>query len=387
MPDEPSSARETFAARMERLGVPVAVTLQVTGRCHLCCLHCFQSHDPVDELTGDEVTRILLELRQAGTLFLTITGGEPFLRADLDAILARARQERFAVRLLTTGHFIDDAWARRLAELAVEQVELSLYGPDAASHERITRVEGSFARVIGAAVRLRRERIGVVLKSPLLVTNAARQSEWRRLAGGLGCRHTIDPTLTTRDDGGRAPLAHRAAMAQLIDFYATETDDAVAEPPIAYHPTERRDETPCRVGRLGCFIGPSGLVQACVALPEPVGDLRRQSFRDIWQRAPELERLRSLKWDDIVPCRDCSWRPYCRRCYGPALLEDGDLLGPSREACRHAVAWRHGLERRGRLAAGTEPWPAPLLGDAQTAPAAQPCPLIGGGCPCGAGTR
>ncbi len=77
-------------------------------------------------------------------------------------------------------------------------------------------------------------------------------------------------------------------------------------------------------------------------LPGAAGDLNEQSFREIWEGSPWLNRLRGITLRDLRTCSTCSKVSYCGRCHAHALVEDGDILGPSRSACDFAAA----VERR-----------------------------------------
>ena len=346
-----SAGIERLRERAERLGLPMSVLFQLTDKCNYRCAHCYEVHEDRNELRLDEIQRILGELAQAGVLFLTLTGGEPFMRRDIDDILVSARQHRFAVRLYTTGHFIDDARADRLAELAIQEVHLSLYGGDAASHEAITLMPGSFERTVAAARRLRKRGLGVIIKSPVMTVNVRRYRELIDLIEGLGCTYSLDPKVTPREDGDRSPLHLRPSDTDLAEFYSTFRDLEAATQwrEQALAPAANLDGSSCSIGQSSVSINPQGKVFGCVALPIPVGDLREQSFASVWKESAKLQELRSIRWRDIPICRDCTVRPFCSRCHATALLEDGKLLGPSLEACRHAVATREGLRLRGKI--------------------------------------
>src|SRR5262245_46980302 len=98
-----------------KVGVPASVLFQVTDRCNYDCVHCYETHGDKDELTFAGIDRILGELADLGVLFLLFTGGEFFMRRDADDLLRAARRRKFAVKVLTTGHFINDARADLIA--------------------------------------------------------------------------------------------------------------------------------------------------------------------------------------------------------------------------------------------------------------------------------
>src|SRR5947209_16063540 len=97
---------EEIGARALQLGVPLNVHLDVTYRCNERCVHCYLDHDDHGEMTLAEIRTLLHQLAEAGVLFLTLSGGEVFMRMDFLEILAYARHLEFCVKLKTNGFMI-----------------------------------------------------------------------------------------------------------------------------------------------------------------------------------------------------------------------------------------------------------------------------------------
>lgn len=335
---------DILSARAERVGIPLHAVIQVTARCNYRCAHCYEVHTDGDgELTLAEIDRILGEFAALGTLYLGYTGGEFFTRRDADDLLRCARSHGFLVRLLTTGYHVDERRADLIRDLAIFEVHMSLYGPTAEIHEKVTRKPGSFARTVAAADRLRVRGVPVHLKAPLLAVNADHVGELQDLARAHGCEVHVDPKVTSREDGDLAPISLRASDAQTMRFY-----DQQIVPSWHAVPASLADSS-CSAGQLSIQVNPMGLVFPCSSIPIPCGDLRRQSVAEVWRESAFLGTVRGLAWDKIEPCRSCDVRGYCSRCHAMAMLEDGDLLGKSSEACRHAVILRDRLRAAGRV--------------------------------------
>jgi MoaA/NifB/PqqE/SkfB family radical SAM enzyme len=83
---------QEMGARALRLGIPLGVQLDLTYRCNERCIHCYLDHDDHGEMTLAEITALLDQLADAGVFFLTISGGEIFLRPDLFDILEHAHR-------------------------------------------------------------------------------------------------------------------------------------------------------------------------------------------------------------------------------------------------------------------------------------------------------
>ncbi len=344
-------AASLLAARARKSGAPVTVQIQVTDRCNYACVHCYENHTDKEELDFAELDRIIGEIAGEGTMFLTLTGGEFFMRRDADDLLRSARRRKFAVKLLTTGHFIDDTRADLIRDLGSIQVDMSFYSADPAVHEHVTQMPGSWKRTLQAAQRLRARKVPVVLKSPVMNINAPGLPKLADLARELGCEFTFDTKVTGMEDGNQGPTALRTDDETLRAFYADEEMGVWPNIRGSFEGGGELDHTPCRAGQEVCAINPQGLMFACHSLTLPVGDLRQQSFREVWRGSKQLQHIRTLTWGKIEECNSCDVRKYCTRCHAMAYLEDGKMEGPSHEACRHAVILRDLLRDKGVIPA------------------------------------
>lgn len=329
---------DRVAARAQRANIPLSVLLEITGRCNLDCQHCYLDiRHPPEEMSTAEILRVLDELSAAGTLFLTISGGEVFLRHDLYEILEHARRLGLVVRLNTSGTRIGRAEAERLASLGLATVELSVYSHHADVHDDVTRRRRSFRRTVRAALLLRRYGMNVILKAPLIQSSAEDYRGILDLARRLGAQGKLDPGIITRRDGDPTPAALRPS-AEALAVVLRDPEVFGADRPLP--PPAKPEDAPCAIGRRVARIGPEGGVYPCSTYPEPVGNVRERSFADIWWGdSPLLARLRAVRFADLDPaCSSCSHSGYCNRCLALAVIEHGDWRAPVAEACRIAHA-------------------------------------------------
>jgi len=81
----------------------------------------------------------------------------------------------------------------------------------------------------------------------------------------------------------------------------------------------------CLAGTGVCFISHQGEVYPCGYLPVLAGDLRRQSFQEIWEKAPVFQQLRDT--DNLKgKCGYCEFRNICMGCRARAFAATGDYL-------------------------------------------------------------
>lgn len=328
---------ERLVERSVSLGIPLSVHVDLTMRCNERCVHCYRVIEDRQELTTAEVEALLADLARAGTLYLTFSGGEVFLRADLFELIAEAKRLRFDLRLKSNALLVTAGRARRLRELGVRQVDVSVYSADPAVHDAVTGIPGSLHRSLAGVERLRAAGLTVKLNCPLMRSTVAGYREVRALAERLGAACGFDPMITARNDGETAPVRLRIGRADLRRVLR----DPLLEPgPPPALPATRPDldEVACGAGHNACYVSAYGDVMPCVALPIACGNVREQPFAEIWANAPRMREVRAIRVRDLHTCAGCAASAFCSRCPGQAVVEDGDLYGPSTAACEHAQA-------------------------------------------------
>jgi len=267
--------------------------LQLTYRCNFRCVHCYCIHDaPGRELNTTQWHAVIDQLADLGCLELVLTGGEPFLRPDLESILRHARARRFNVMLFTNGYFIDEAWADRLAALNIWSVELSLYGASERVNQAVTQRPNSLARVQRAVDLLLDRGIRLTLKAPLMRQLVHEVDALLEFARRRKIRISFTPEMTPKDDGDLSPLAHQLSPADLEAFLLRHTRTQIQP--------DEPDARACMSGNTFAVISPFGEVLPCLQVRRSLGQVTEQPLAEIWNGANELlERLRGLRRADF----------------------------------------------------------------------------------------
>jgi radical SAM protein with 4Fe4S-binding SPASM domain len=322
---------------------------ELTYRCNEHCTHCYldvfkpNEHVP-GELTTEECLRTIDQLADLGTLHLTMSGGEIFVRRDFFEIAEYARSKGFLLRLFTNGLLIKPEVADRIAALHPYVVEISVYGTDAATHDKITQVSRSFELSTGALRLLHERGIRTVMKTPFMRENVYQIHELRALADQLGAQYRYDITITAKDNGGRSPLEHRMTYEQLIWLFRQEmrSEEWVSR-------TLKPNQPTCGISLNSLLVDPYGNIFPCVQTRTLVGNIKQQSLRAIWEESPVWAELGRLTIGELPVCRTCELQSMCVRCHGIAKLEDGDIRNPASVNCREALARRQVLIEKGAL--------------------------------------
>ena len=320
--------------------VPLNASIELTLRCNIRCLHCynFDRDEPraacdKPELGTEEILRVMDELRAAGCLFLMFTGGEVLSHKDLFRFLDHARELNFAVQLLTNGTMLRPGVAARLATYEnLQGISVSLYGSSAEVHDGVTQVAGSFRRTWDGVERLRRLGITVRLKYILMKQNAHEAEAMRAVADARGLPYMIDLTITSRHDGSHGSLDTRIGRDTLESLYRGPLRDLA----IRGKQQTTEESFPCNCARGNVGITATGDVVPCVSVPWTAGNIREQSFAEIWKSSPVFQEIRGLEIADYEQCSPCAHKDHCQRNRGAALTASGRYTGVDPFVCATA---------------------------------------------------
>ena len=344
------------------LGLPLSVHLDVTYRCNERCVHCYLDHDDHGEMTTAEIFDVFAQLADAGVFFLTLSGGEVFMRRDFLEIVERARKLLFNVKVKTNGVMIHEKEAATLCQLGVEQVQISVYSHRPEAHDAITKLPGSLKRTIRAIRFLKSQGLKVSIANVLMAGNFSDQQGVITLASELGVAYTLDPTITPKMDGDTSILALRIPGSDLKQIFHNRelvgnVEEFCAPPPAPGE--DIMEGFPCSAGHTACYISPYGDVFPCVQFPLPSGNVRRQKFLDIWRDSTQLKEVRSIRARDLPTCSTCAHVGTCTRCPGLAYME-GNMRGPAAADCEKSFQ-RTGIPSANMLTRSRAGSAAPLI--------------------------
>jgi len=145
-----------ISEKNDGLSSPLRVSLNITRKCNLRCKHCFSDSGNPDpnELTTEELFNLIDQMKDAGTFFLAIGGGEPLLRDDLFRIIKYARENFIAVSIVTNGLLINKEIAKKFDELNLNTITVSIDGLEK-THDQV-RGKGNFRKAINKIKILRK---------------------------------------------------------------------------------------------------------------------------------------------------------------------------------------------------------------------------------------
>ena len=348
-----------------------SVSWNLTQRCNLHCAHCYMSAtaaaDTAGELSTAECRRVIDEIAVVNPdVLLILTGGEPLIRKDIFDLASYASDKGFTVVLGTNGVMLREPEARRMRQSGIQGASISLDSVDPQRHDAFRRLPGAWEGAVRATKILNNEGLDFSIHTSITTWNASEMPAMIDLARDLGARvlnffflvqtgrgadlRDITPVQYERLLGaiaqaqgvGKGTTGSRLAS----DVIATEdpwsvptghSGDMVIRAKCAPHLRriiyERDPQSPllqnyaqgsCPAGKYYCRITPSGDVTPCPYMPVAVGNLRRQSFADIWQNGQPLNDLRNPQLGGR--CGSCEFSQVCGGCRCRAYATHGDYL-------------------------------------------------------------
>lgn len=310
------------------------VQWHLTENCNLWCKHCYQGERSTDELPLPaikkgiaEVSDMIKEWSDAYEIAflpsMNITGGEPFLRRDLFEILQEIKGQGFETYLLTNGTLVDRVRARMLADLGVKGVQVSIEGPEDV-HDSI-RGKGSFDAAAAGVECLVDCGLAVTLNVTISKLNAEQVKKVVVFGSHAGVQRVGFSRLVPAGRG-RALLSQMLTQKELRELYETlfslelKSLDIVTGDPVAAQMKIKKDGdagitaiSGCAAGVSGLTIQPNGNVTPCRRLPISLGNVQKDSLRELWATSPLLEALRDRRRYKGA-CGACPRWALCRGC-------------------------------------------------------------------------
>jgi SynChlorMet cassette radical SAM/SPASM protein ScmE len=359
---------------------PRSMDLCITDSCNLRCKYCshFTSAGNVgSDLPTEEWLKFFEELSRCAVMDVTFSGGEPFSRADLGELIAGIVRNRMRFAILTNGTMVDDDKASMVAKSGrCSSVQVSIDSSIPATHDSF-RGKGSFFKAIRGLRCLQQHGVPVTVRvtihrknvrdlegvAELLLEDVKLPSFSTNCAEYMGlCRQNMDEVQLTTEE-------HSLAMETLLRLSKRYRGRiSAAAGPLAdgrnwcmMEETRLagRDRLPGRGVLAACggvmskiAVRADGVFVPCTQMPHvELGRINRDRLEDVWQRHPELVKLRErrkIPLRELEFCRGCEYVEYCTGgCPATAYTIAGDYNHPSPDTCL-----RRFLAEGGRLPFG-----------------------------------
>lgn len=308
--------------------------LELTYACNLDCFFCSNDRNAVGKpLSLQQYQTAIGDLSRKGVFSITLSGGEPLAHPEFLAIGQACRDNGLLTTIKSNGHALSETMISKIKrDIDPYAIDISLHGATAAVHDRQTRVQGSFKRLLVNIPRIRNEGIPVRINITATQWNEHQLEDMTQLALNLDCVPNYNTAITPRDDGDQAPLsiapsknAGQLAKTLIKRTRAQQQKGAgnLSRADLDLSSLESGD-IQCNGGVTSVTIDPFGNILPCANWREPIGNLHVSSLPEILH-SRERRRIISINQEVFKRVSGGDGEPSERRhyCIANALLATG----------------------------------------------------------------
>ncbi|RQW89554.1 MAG: radical SAM protein [Geobacter sp.] len=333
--EQSSDKKDFLRDKPFKLTAPTKVCLSITSKCNLDCKHCLAKSGQADQdLSTRDIFRVIEELAAEKVFFVSLFGGEPFIRPDILEIVEHLSHFPIGISINTNATLIDDELAERLSKFKISYV-VSLDGSSAETVDGI-RGKGVFDKTLRGLRALRKQGSKVLISTTVLSQNYHDLGKIAALGkdlGVMGVRFNtvffinnaecyLDDILLTpqhylylygefenlKKDYGKFVSG---SLLQLMESVKSINENGR---PVTSGERELTVQ-PCGAAVNQCAIKPDGEVLPCVLLwNTPAGNLVQKPFKEIWDTSKTLDEFRmpfTLTEKELADCISCKYRQVC----------------------------------------------------------------------------
>ncbi len=328
--------RKATAAR-----IPLSGTFELTPVCNMDCKMCYVRMSCADQeatapLAGaDRWLALAQAAKEAGMLYLLITGGEPFLHPQIRQILEGLHKMGFIITINSNGTLIDGQIVQWLKNCPPVRINISLYGASDETYGALCGNPKGFTQTVRAIGLLREAGIPVKLNCSLTPYNAKDLPEMVAFAkeNDLVLQIATYMFPPVRKDGQMVGENHRfspeeaAYYMAYADYLQLGKERFLAQAgncPVPNDPQEQCEQSGdgirCRAGRCSFWITWQGNMLPCGMFPtDESPNVFKLPFQDAWEQTKKRTEAVRLP----ARCADCSAKDSCRACAAMVITESG----------------------------------------------------------------
>ena len=334
---------------------PKWIAWEITRRCNLKCVHCSSSStlevEGHPDFSFSEATRVIDDIVSYAKPVVVLSGGEPLLRDDVFDIATYGTDKGLRMCLATNGLLVNQDVCDKIKASGIKMVSLSLDGSTAEVHDNFRNQAGAFDGMMNAARLFKKNDIPFLINSSFTKRNRDEVPKVYELAKKLGATawYMFMIVPTGRGEDIMEELVSQEMYDELLDWHyemEKNEDELLVRPTCApnYYRVllqkkkEQGDEFErrslkfstggakgCLAGQVICLIDVDGNVLPCSYFPKAAGNVREQSFKDIWENSKLFQDMRNFAAYK-GRCGKCEYINVCGGCRARAYAMSGDYM-------------------------------------------------------------
>ena len=340
---------EFFFLYFQRKPRLASLQFELTSRCNERCIHCYIPNGKKNagfDMSFERFKYILDQYAEMGGLQVTLSGGEALMNKDIVKMLWYCREKDMQISLLTNLISLKEELIPILKDVNISLIQVSLYSMNAEKHDFITTVKGSFEKTKTAIEKLHNADIPVQISCPIMKANKDGYDEVMKYAQRLRMKAQTDYIMMAQADLDTSNLANRISVEEtekvIRDIMENDVDyqtETLAQEPLSSISEEEFAEMSlCGAGLNDLCVTVNGDIYPCAGWQGfVVGNVFRESLKEIWEHSPKLEQIRMIKQKDFPKCLKCEARDFCNMCLVRNYNESGgDMFKINEHFCKVA---------------------------------------------------
>lgn len=332
-----------------------SIGLEISNPCNEHCVHCYRHslNSKKGFLSSKDVESVLNQAKKLGAKNVTVTGGESLLNPEWRKICKATESFGFRVSLFTNGSLMTESDADFIASLKnLKEVQFSLYSLDEEVHDKITRLKGSCAKTKNAIRMLRERKVPVFISCPAMQENKNSFPDVMRKMDAENIPSCVDLMIFGSSDYKGENLSHQLTEKDLEDFFPIAMENG-GELSYIFGKSRLKniDETYFYGGATSslCVSG-DGTIYPMISWYEPLGNIRTDSLKDVFENNPLLKEIRTIKASDIPECEECDASDFCTFCPTPHLnANHGELCKLDKNFCNYVCLVKKFAQRKDKI--------------------------------------
>lgn len=310
---------------------PNMVWWDITSACNLKCYYCYSSSGckKPDELSFDEVTKIIDQLSEMGVFYIYFLGGEPFMKEHFLDILDYTYNAGLGIMITTNGTLITEEIADKLKN--VSNIRISLDSADAEIHNKMRGRNFSYDKCINALKILSKLHINNFgINSTIGPDNYKNLKDLYNIALKYNCDiiqmiPVCGSGRASENEIGLTEFQRKNVLKQMKSIqqeiktkhYKTQIDAPEGYVEKFFEKDLNKNKiTPdlmgCSAGKTCLALQQNGQVGYCLMCREPLGNLRKEKFKAIFRKAQTNSQRNKKQF-----CQNCKHNDIC---YGPCMV-------------------------------------------------------------------
>ncbi len=313
------------------LSAPVNLTWEITHRCNLNCIHCLsgsQAEYP-GELDFAEARGVVEQLAQLKVFEINFGGGEPLLKDYFLSLVKYIHTKGIVPCISTNGTLLTPDTVKFLTGSPLVHIQVSLDGATPEVNDKI-RGNGTYRRALAGVDLLARQKVPFSINAVVTSLNYAQLTDLKALAGSYGANLRVSrfrPSGRARQSWDDLKLS-TAQLEGLSEWLGDHPGILTGDSFFSISGKGRRELglDMCGACKMTCCIDPVGNIYPCAFMQTKEfygGNIRKTTFKDIWDSSPVFLRFRKL---EPASCKKCPRFSMCRGgCPAVAYFVKNDL--------------------------------------------------------------